>query len=426
MIKHLKGNKMSRKKNIALNQLLYSWGGEEEKDAEDGVEEEEDAEDGVEEEKDAEDGVEEEKDAEDRMEEEEVAGEESETENHTDSSLELDSTKTDTDSLLESPGSPVKRVRNTPAEGARAMPMNTLPEKVRNTPPTPTRQLPQNQQRILKRRDSGKLCCVSCSSRQMSCSHVAKYKEWCEDWGVDSNHVFADSSEANLESVSKSLVPYPWTKEMREQLGRTWCPTYHLKDVSTDMNGTRGTPWPNSGPSTLVYASTLDTPTSPITQPQMDSDFRGWSTTDPPLGNAPAAKEDLSVVTESRHSERVFIDCARSRRLLLWYSGKVSSGKSSGKSKISDTEMKDLRDKLDRFLPVHMQNPTPNIKDSQAFIMERLVTSKKGALATPDPLHTMTKEQMQDELTYRAKEQREVVIPDPSRRAKKVVPRQVE
>ncbi|XP_066271655.1 acidic leucine-rich nuclear phosphoprotein 32 family member B-like [Branchiostoma lanceolatum] len=146
-------------------------GGEEEKDAEDGVEEEEDAEDGVEEEKDAEDGVEEEKDAEDRMEEEEVAGEESETEvpsksvgsalavqeqHNTGStrkyvdrkrSLELDSTKTDTDSLLESPGSPVKRVRNTPAEGARAMPMNTLPEKVRNTPPTPTRQLPQNQQR---------------------------------------------------------------------------------------------------------------------------------------------------------------------------------------------------------------------------------------------------------------------------------------
>ncbi|XP_066285853.1 uncharacterized protein [Branchiostoma lanceolatum] len=73
---------------------------------------------------------------------------------------------------------------------------------------------------ILKRRDCGKLCCVSCSSRQMSCTHVAKYKEWCEDRGVDSNNVFADSSEANFESVSKSPVPYPWTKEMREQFGR--------------------------------------------------------------------------------------------------------------------------------------------------------------------------------------------------------------
>ncbi|CAH1266682.1 Hypp3508 [Branchiostoma lanceolatum] len=56
---------------------------------------------------------------------------------------------------------------------------------------------------------------------------------------------------------------------------RIWCLTYHLKDVSTGMTGTRGTPWPNSGPSTLVSASTLVTPTSPTTQPQMDSDFSG-------------------------------------------------------------------------------------------------------------------------------------------------------
>ncbi|CAH1277649.1 Hypp9743 [Branchiostoma lanceolatum] len=45
--------------------------------------------------------------------------------------------------------------------------------------------------------------------------------------------------------------------------------------------------------------------------------------------------------------------------------------------------------------PVHMQNPTPSIKDRQAFIMEGPVTSQKAAL------HTMTKEKMQDELTYR-------------------------
>ncbi|CAH1266693.1 Hypp3521 [Branchiostoma lanceolatum] len=158
---------------------------------------------------------------------------------------------------------------------------------------------------------------------------------------------------------------------------RIWCLTYHLNDVSTGMTGTRGTPWPNSGPSTSVSASTLVTPTSPTSQPEMDSDFRGWSTTDPPLGNAyvvtsmtgpqtycttsttggslgdvqtgvdhmgpearlkigiaigfrkdfvehqpsPAATEDLPVVTESRHSERVFIDCAKSHRLLLRYSG---------------------------------------------------------------------------------------------------------
>ncbi|CAH1248597.1 Hypp8284 [Branchiostoma lanceolatum] len=39
------------------------------------------------------------------------------------------------------------------------------------------------------------------------------------------------------------------------------------------------------------------------------------------IDNSPAATEDLPVVTGSRHSERVFIDCAKSHRLLLRYSG---------------------------------------------------------------------------------------------------------
>ncbi|XP_066304517.1 uncharacterized protein [Branchiostoma lanceolatum] len=330
---------------------------------------------------------------------------------------------------------------------------------------------------ILKRRDCGKLCCVSCSSLQMSCTHVAKYKEWCEDRGVDSNNVFADSSEANFESVSKSPVPYPWTKEMREQFGRyeshtdnfplnlvpdlpaegcehghDWDPrdpvtqqwTQHVGVcIYTRYANINYYPAPDGQrlPRVVYYRPTVGDcgcrhhydgaadllhnidnrkmiyygllvdhlhsmvegrqplrttqrvcnrtratcgPLNEFQEVHWETFRQGWNTWARRLdidwkkiftcdhcgpepstiicdGTAigfrkdflehqpsPAATEDLPVVTGSRHSERVFIDCAKSRRLLLRYSGKVSSGKSSGKSEISEAEMKDLQDKLDR------------------------------------------------------------------------------
>ncbi|CAH1253434.1 Hypp1182 [Branchiostoma lanceolatum] len=74
---------------------------------------------------------------------------------------------------------------------------------------------------ILKRiGEGGRLCCMMCSSRQMSCSHVETYKEWCRDRGVDESVVFTAADEPTFESVSKSSIPYPWTKDMREKFDR--------------------------------------------------------------------------------------------------------------------------------------------------------------------------------------------------------------
>ncbi|CAH1248551.1 Hypp8236 [Branchiostoma lanceolatum] len=157
----------------------------------------------------------------------------------------------------------------------------------------------------------------------------------------------------------------------------TWCLTYHLKNVSTGMTGTRGTPWPNSGPITLVSASTLVTPTSPTTEPQMDSDFSGLSTTDPPLGE--------------------YVDLFGTKGARMFGTVEVTITSPALQKKIFSGTRSDGRNFL-HFDKVR----TPDI-NRQAFIMEGPVTSEKAALATPDPLHTMAKEEMQDELTYRGR-----------------------
>ncbi|CAH1248599.1 Hypp8286 [Branchiostoma lanceolatum] len=178
----------------------------------------------------------------------------------------------------------------------------------------------------------------------MSCSHVAKYKEWCEDRGVDSNHVFADSSEANFES---NLVPDLPSEECehghdRDPVAQQW--TQHVGVcIYTRYANITYYPAPDGQrlPRVVYYRPTVG---ECVCRHQYD----GAADLLHNIDNSPAAMEDLPVVTGWRHSERVFIDCAKSRRLLLRYSGKVSSGKSSGKSDISEAEMKDLQDKLDQ------------------------------------------------------------------------------
>eukprot|EP00058_Branchiostoma_floridae_P023589 XP_002609079.1 hypothetical protein BRAFLDRAFT_91048 [Branchiostoma floridae] len=70
---------------------------------------------------------------------------------------------------------------------------------------------------ILKRiGDGGRLCCVMCSGRQKSCTHVSAYREWCKARDVDPDVVFTALNEPVFSAVSTSPVPYPFTTEMRE------------------------------------------------------------------------------------------------------------------------------------------------------------------------------------------------------------------
>ncbi|KAI8479721.1 hypothetical protein Bbelb_425240 [Branchiostoma belcheri] len=67
--------------------------------------------------------------------------------------------------------------------------------------------------------------------------------------------------------------------------------------------------------------------------------------------SAPEATEDqpkMPVVTGSKHCQRVFIRCIKSRALLLRYSGNKRRGTGKGKLGISEEEMTDLQDKLNR------------------------------------------------------------------------------
>ncbi|CAH1259109.1 Hypp2154 [Branchiostoma lanceolatum] len=61
----------------------------------------------------------------------------------------------------------------------------------------------------------------------------------------------------------------------------------------------------------------------------------------------------------------------------------------------------DMRSIDDYWKCNHCEKPVENIKDRQSFIMDGPVSSQKASQTTTDPFHTMTKEEMKDELTYR-------------------------
>ncbi|CAH1233378.1 Hypp711 [Branchiostoma lanceolatum] len=71
----------------------------------------------------------------------------------------------------------------------------------------------------------GRLCCMMCSSRQMSCSHVERYKEWCRD-----------RYDEKLEIFPQHLVPY----------------VYRLAHAATGTTGTTATL--SAGPKWIQHA----------------------------------------------------------------------------------------------------------------------------------------------------------------------------
>ncbi|XP_078661027.1 uncharacterized protein LOC144905304 isoform X2 [Branchiostoma floridae x Branchiostoma belcheri] len=71
---------------------------------------------------------------------------------------------------------------------------------------------------ILKRHgERGRLCCLICSDRQKSCSHIATYKTWSKDQGIGVNIAATEAREQQFDAVSKSRVPYPFPEDMQEK-----------------------------------------------------------------------------------------------------------------------------------------------------------------------------------------------------------------
>ncbi|XP_019632908.1 PREDICTED: uncharacterized protein LOC109476416 isoform X2 [Branchiostoma belcheri] len=91
-------------------------------------------------------------------------------------------------------------------------------------------------------------------------------------------------------------------------------------------------------------------------------------------------------------------------RLRFCKGDQPSRGFEFGKQRVgfySCTCPADMRAVDDFWKCCHVENPVSDIKDRQSFIMEGPVTSQKASLTIPDPFHSMTKEELQEELTYR-------------------------